>query len=118
MTYHDSATIRELGVVRPTPPRMERSPVEVKDLPKERSALMSLRDLRPQRVRRSPADLVAHMQRFTLVPKFSVGILYFSPFAGRFHDRYAPEVPIEARVGAGARPPPAGGGARVAPYPG
>jgi xylose isomerase len=59
---------------------------------------MPLRDLRPQRVRRSPEDLVAQMQRFTLVPKFSVGIWYFSTFAGRFHDRYAPEVPIEARL--------------------
>src|SRR2546425_13207041 len=98
MTYHDSATIRELGVVRPTPPRMERSPVEVKDLPKERSALMSLRDLRPQRVRRSPAGLVAHMQRFTPVPEFSAGTWYFSPVAGRFPGTYAADGPLEGRL--------------------
>ncbi len=78
---------------------------------------MPLRDIRPQRVRRSPEDLVIHMQRFILAPKFSVGIWYFSPFAGRFHDRYAPEVPIETRLEAVARLRPAGVEAVEAHYP-
>jgi len=78
---------------------------------------MPLRDLRSQQTRRSTEDLVAHMQRFPLVPKFSVGIWYFSPFAGRFHDRYAPEVPIEARLEAVARLRPAGVEAVEAHYP-
>ncbi len=78
---------------------------------------MPLRDLRPQQTRRSTEDLIAHMQRFPLVLKFSVGIWYFSPFAGRFHDRYGLEVSIEARLEAVARLRSAGVEAVEAHYP-
>ncbi len=59
---------------------------------------MPLRDLRGQRTRRPPEELVAHLKRFTLTPKFSVGVWYFSPMASRFHDKYQPDVPIERRL--------------------
>ncbi len=59
---------------------------------------MPRRDLRAQRIRRTPEDLVTHLQRFTLTPKFSVGIWYFSPMASRFHDKYQPDLSIEARL--------------------
>ena len=59
---------------------------------------MPLRDLRGQRTRRTPEELVAHLQHFILEPKFSVGIWYFSPMASRFHDKYRPDVSIESRL--------------------
>lgn len=59
---------------------------------------MPLRDLRAQGKRHTPEDLIGHLQRFTLTPKFSVGIWYFSPMASRFHDKYQSELSIEARL--------------------
>ncbi len=59
---------------------------------------MALRDLRAQSIRRTPEDLVTHLQRFVLTPKFSVGIWYFSPMASRFHDTYQAGLSIEARL--------------------
>jgi len=59
---------------------------------------MPLRDLRGQRTLRSTDDLIGHLKDFTLTPRFSVGIWYFSPMASRFHDRYATELPIEGRL--------------------
>lgn len=59
---------------------------------------MPLRDLRGQPTRRTPEEMGAHLHRFTLLPKFSVGVWYFSPMASRFHDRYRADVSIEARL--------------------
>ncbi len=59
---------------------------------------MGLVDLRHQKVRRSPEELVAHLKSFTLEPRFSAGIWYFSPFASRFHDFYKPVLNIEQRL--------------------
>ncbi len=59
---------------------------------------MPLRDLRGQRAQRSADALITHLKSFTLTPRFSVGIWYFSPMASRFHDRYAKELPIEGRL--------------------
>lgn len=78
---------------------------------------MPLRDLRAQRTLRSTEELVTHLQRFTLAPRFSVGIWYFSPMASRFHDRYATELSIEARLEAVARLHPVGVEAVEAHYP-
>jgi xylose isomerase len=64
---------------------------------------MPLRDLRSQRTRRAPDELVTHLKVFALVPKFSVGIWYFSPMASRFHDTYGPDISIEARLEAMGR---------------
>ena len=57
-----------------------------------------LADLRKQRTRRSRAELIEHMRRTPLRPRISVGIWYFTPGGGRFHDRYVPETTIVERL--------------------
>lgn len=64
---------------------------------------MALRDIRSQAVRRTPEELVGHLNSFELDLKFSAGIWYFAPGGGRFHDRYVPEQSIEARLEVAAR---------------
>jgi xylose isomerase len=59
---------------------------------------MSLPDLRPQARRRSPDELVAHLNSFQLDLKFSAGVWFFSPAAGRFHDRYGDVIDIRQRL--------------------
>lgn len=57
-----------------------------------------LSDLRYQQTARSRQELSAHLRGFRLQPKTSVGIWYFTPAGGRFHDRYVPEATIEQRL--------------------
>ena len=57
-----------------------------------------LRDLRYQQVVRNLDELKEHLASFHLEPKFSVGIWYFAPGGGRFHDRYVPEMTIKERL--------------------
>ncbi|MFB0534409.1 MAG: TIM barrel protein [Anaerolineae bacterium] len=64
---------------------------------------MALKDIRSQAVRRTPEELVQHLNSFELDLKFSAGIWYFAPGGGRFHDRYVPEQSIEARLEVAAR---------------
>ncbi len=64
---------------------------------------MALQDIRSQAVRRTPEELVEHLNSFELDLKFSAGIWYFAPGGGRFHDRYVPEQSIEARLEVAAR---------------
>ena len=59
---------------------------------------MPLVDLREQAKRRSPEELVEHLKSFELELKFSAGVWFFSPGGGRFHERYIPDLPIEARL--------------------
>lgn len=59
---------------------------------------MPLRDLRPQRTRRDPEELLRHLRTFELVPRFSVGVWYFSPMASRFHEPYGPALDLPARL--------------------
>ncbi|HIE53361.1 MAG TPA: xylose isomerase [Armatimonadetes bacterium] len=59
---------------------------------------MPLRDLRGQAKRRTPGELVEHLKAFELDLKFSVGVWYFAPGGGRFHDRYVPDLTIEERL--------------------
>ena len=59
---------------------------------------MALPDLRPQAQRRTPDEMLAHLQSFELDLKFSAGIWYFSPAFSRFHDRYGDELSIEQRL--------------------
>jgi len=59
---------------------------------------MPLVDLREQKTRRTPEELVKHLQSFELELKFSAGIWYFSPPASRFHDYYKPILNIEQRL--------------------
>jgi len=59
---------------------------------------MVLPDLRYQKTSRGPEELTAHMKSFRLEPRISVGIWYFTPGGGRFHDRYVPEATVEERL--------------------
>ncbi len=59
---------------------------------------MALRDLRTQARRRTPDELVQHLNSFELNLKFSAGIWFFSPPQSRFHERYKPVIEIEPRL--------------------
>lgn len=59
---------------------------------------MPLVDLRPQAERRTPQQLLAHLNAFNLDLRFSAGIWFFSPAPSRFHARYQPDRPIEQRL--------------------
>jgi xylose isomerase len=78
---------------------------------------MPLQDLRSQAIRRTPDELVAHLNRFELDLRFSAGIWYFAPAGGRFHDRYTAAQSIEARLEVAARLADSGLKAMEAHYP-
>ncbi len=59
---------------------------------------MELFDLRSQTQRRTPEEMLSHLNAFELELKFSAGIWYFSPFQSRFHDLYKPVLDIERRL--------------------
>ena len=59
---------------------------------------MSLVDLRGQKTRRSPDEMVRHLQSFELELKFSAGVWFFSPPQSRFHDKYAVDIDIRRRL--------------------
>ena len=59
---------------------------------------MALPDLRSQAARRSPEQLLDHLKTFELDLRFSAGIWFFSPPLSRFHAKYQPDLPIEARL--------------------
>ena len=46
--------------------------------------------------------LIRHLNTFSLDLKFSVGIWYFTPGGGRFHDRYVSEANVARRIGMAA----------------
>ena len=56
---------------------------------------MTLVDLREQKKRRTPDELVKHLNSFELDLKFTAGVWFFAPGGGRFHDRYVPPMPME-----------------------
>ncbi len=60
--------------------------------------MTQLRDLRYQKIERTPKEMIKHLTEFKLQPKISVGIWYFSPGGGRFHERFVPELSIEERI--------------------
>jgi xylose isomerase len=60
--------------------------------------MVNLPDLRYQKIHRSPEELIKHLNEFKLDPKYSVGIWYFAPGGGRFHDRFVPAMSIEERL--------------------
>jgi xylose isomerase len=60
--------------------------------------MYTLSDLRYQAQRRSPQELLAHLNSFSLDIRLTVGIWYFAPGGGRFHDRYVPEMSIAQRL--------------------
>jgi len=59
---------------------------------------MAFIDIREQAKRRTPDELIQHLNSFELDLKFSAGVWFFSPGGGRFHDRYMPEMSIEERL--------------------
>ncbi len=59
---------------------------------------MALRDLREQRITRNREELIKYLETFRLEIRPSVGIWYFAPGGGRFHDRYVPDMSIEDRL--------------------
>lgn len=59
---------------------------------------MALKDLRKQCVRRTPDQMIKHLNKFELDLKFSAGIWFFAPGGGRFHDRYIEDQSIEERL--------------------
>ena len=78
---------------------------------------MPLADLRCQAQRRSPDELLAHLDSFTLDLRFSAGIWFFSPASSRFHGKYQPEISIEQRLDIAASLAGDGLGALEAHYP-
>jgi xylose isomerase len=60
--------------------------------------MYTLADLRYQAQRRTQEELLAHLKSFSLDIKLSVGIWYFAPGGGRFHDRYVPDLRIPQRL--------------------
>lgn len=59
---------------------------------------MSLPDLSLQAQRRTPEELVSHLNGFKLNLKFSTGVWCLSPAASRFHEKYKPELTIKQRL--------------------
>ena len=59
---------------------------------------MAISDIRDQAQRRTPEELIAHLDGFELDLKFSAGIWFFAPGGGRFRDRYVAEMTIEERL--------------------
>ncbi len=60
--------------------------------------MYKFKDLSYQKKVRSKTELIKHMKSFKLDLNFSVGIWYFTPSGGRFHDRYVPEKDIKERL--------------------
>ena len=59
---------------------------------------MPFEDLRYQTVRRSPEEMLRHLQTFELKPQLSVGIWFFAPGGGRFHQAYSTPKSVEERI--------------------
>jgi len=59
---------------------------------------MPRQDLRSQAQRRSPGELLSHMNSFLLAPRFSAGIWYMTPPDSRFHGKYRDSLTIEDRL--------------------
>lgn len=60
--------------------------------------MVEFRSLAYQRWIRSKEELLKHMRSFKLDLKLSVGIWYFTPSGGRFHDRYVGERSVQQRL--------------------
>jgi len=56
---------------------------------------MPIQDLRPQKERLTPEERVRRLKTFELDLKFSAGVWYFSPGAGRWHDAYVEKMTME-----------------------
>jgi len=59
---------------------------------------MGLVDLRSQATRRTPEELLKHLQTFELDLKFSAGVWFFAKGSIRFHEAYGPPLTIAERL--------------------
>src|SRR5579864_2331638 len=59
---------------------------------------MPLQDLREQAIRRSPEEMLKHLNHFELDLKFTLGVWYFAPVGSRFAARYHQEMSLEQRL--------------------
>ncbi|MCR4427631.1 MAG: TIM barrel protein [Firmicutes bacterium] len=59
---------------------------------------MAFTDLRYQKERRTPEELLRHLETFELDLKVSVGIWYFTPGGGRFHEAYVDPKSVPERL--------------------
>ena len=59
---------------------------------------MAVVDIRAQAKRRTPEELIRHLQTFSLELNFAAGVWFFAPGGGRFHDRYTPNLSIPERL--------------------
>jgi xylose isomerase len=59
---------------------------------------MGLVDLRSQATRRTPEELLKHLQTFELDLKFSAGVWFFAKGGIRFHEAYGPPLTIAERL--------------------
>ena len=57
-----------------------------------------LPDLRYQKQFRGPEEMLRHLRAFSLTPRLSVGIWYFTPGGGRFHERYVESADVPRRL--------------------
>ena len=55
-------------------------------------------DTRYQETRRTKEELIKHLNTFSLELKISVGIWYFTPVGGRFHEAYIDNKDISQRL--------------------
>lgn len=55
-------------------------------------------DTRYQKIRRNKEELIEHLNTFKLDIKPSVGIWYFTPVGGRFHESYVPFKDIPEKI--------------------
>ena len=52
-------------------------------------------DLRPQKIEKTPEEMLKHLKGSNLRLRFSIGVWYFYPGGGRFHDAYIEKGTIE-----------------------
>jgi xylose isomerase len=67
-------------------------------MPERGATTVSFIDLRYQKERKSRQELLAHLERFDLDLRLSVGVWYLSPAPSRFHAAYGPARSIPERL--------------------
>lgn len=57
--------------------------------------MVNIKDLTPQKIYRSEGEMLKHLTKNKLEPKYSAGVWYFYPGASRFHEPYIDKGSIE-----------------------
>ena len=55
-------------------------------------------DTKQQKIERTQEDMFHHLENNKLKPKFSIGVWYFFPGGGRFHESYIRKESIEVVI--------------------